>query len=57
MRGLPDLFHAFVVLHRFRQRDRSWVTDVVFAETARIANETHKRKVQGIVLDQKRGCA
>ena len=57
MLGLPDQFHAFVVLHRFRQRCRSRVTDVVVAETARIAINT-KRQVQGIVLDQKeRMCA
>ena len=57
MLGLPDRFHAFVVLQRFRQRGRSRVTDVVAVETARIANETQKERVQGMVLDQKRGCA
>ena len=58
MLGLLDHFHAFVVLQRFRQRCRSRGTDVVAAETARIANEHTKRKVQGIVLDQKeRMCA
>ena len=54
--GLLDPFHAFVVLHRFRQRCHSRVTDVVDAETARIALEYTNRKVQGKVLDQKRGC-
>ena len=42
MRGLPDVCHAFVVFHRFRQRGRSRVTDVVADDTARI-NE-HKKK-------------
>ena len=56
MLGLLDMFHAFVVLQRFRYRCRSRVTDVVGAETARIAINTEK-KVQGIVLDLKRGCA
>ena len=56
MLGLLDLFHAFVVFQRFRQRCRSRVTDGVVAETARIAVNT-QRKVQGIVLDQKRRCA
>ena len=57
MLGLQDRFHAFVVLQRVRNRCRSRVTDVVaVAETARIAINT-KRKVQGIALDQKRGCA
>ena len=53
MLGLQDAYHAFVVLHRFRQRGRSRVTDVVPLKTARIANETQIRKVHGIVLDQK----
>ena len=57
MLGLLDLFHAFVVFQRFRNRCRSRVTGVVVREPARIANEHTKRKVQGIVLDQKRGCA
>ena len=56
MLGLPDRFHAFVVFQRFRQRCRSRVTDGVVAETARIAVNA-QRKVQGIVLDQKRRCA
>ena len=55
MLGLPDRFHAFVVFQRFRQRCRSRVTDVVVAESARIANE-HKREGSRIVLDPKRGC-
>ena len=42
MLGLPDRFHAFVVLQRFRQRCRSRGTDFVVAETARIAMNTQK---------------
>ena len=58
MLGLLDRFHGTVVLHRFRQRGRSRVTDVVAVDTARIANETQKERCQGIVLDQKeRMCA
>ena len=57
MLGLLDLLHGAVVLHRFRQRCRSRVTDVVVVETARIANEHQKERCQGIVLDQTRGCA
>ena len=56
MLGLLNVCHAFVVFHRFRQRCRSRVTDGVAVVTARIYEHT-KRKVQGIVLDQKRGCA
>ena len=56
MLGLLDLLHAFVLLQRFRNRIRPRVTDVVAVETARIAMNTQK-KVQGIVLDQKRMCA
>lgn len=52
MLGLQDVCHAFVALQHFRQRCRSRVTDVVVAETARIAMNT-KKKVQGIVLDQR----
>ena len=44
MLGLLDLFHAFVVLHRVRQRGRSRVTDVVLAETARIAMNTQSSR-------------
>ena len=57
MLGLLDLLHGAVVLHRFRQRCRSRVTDAVAVETARIANEPQIRKVHGIVLDQTRGSA
>ena len=57
MLGLLDLFHAFVVLQRFRHSCRTRVTDVVVGKTARIAMNTQNRKVQGIVLDQMRGCA
>ena len=53
MLGLPDQFHAFVVLHRFRQRCRSRVTDVVVLETTRIAMNTKLERLLGIVLDQK----
>ena len=55
--GLLDRFHGTTLFHRFCDRSRSRVTDVVVGETARIAMNTHKRKVQGIVSDQKRGCA
>ena len=58
MLSLPDIFHAFVVLHRFRHRGRSRVTDVVVAETARIAMNTQIEKFKEIALDQKeRMCA
>ena len=57
MLGLLDRFHAFVVLQRFRQRGRSRDTDAVSVETARIANETQTERLQGAVLEQKRGCA
>ena len=56
MRGLLDRFNAFVLFQRSRNRSRSRVTDAVAAETARIAMNTNN-KVQGIVLDQKRGGA
>ena len=56
MLGLLDVCHTSVVIHCFRQRCCPRVTDVVVAETARIARNT-KIKVQGIVLEQKRGCA
>ena len=55
MLGLHDLFHAFVVLQRFRERCRSRVNDTFEAETARIAIKTN-RKVQRDSVDQKRGC-
>ena len=58
MLGLRDRFHAFVVLHRFRQRGRSRVTDAVAGETARIANEHTKRKVsRDSVIPKERVCA
>ena len=58
MLGLLDRFHAFVVLQRFRQRCRSRGTDVVLAETARIANEHTKRKVsRDSVIPKERVCA
>ena len=57
MLGLPDRFHAFVVFQRFSDRCRPRVTDAVVAETARIAMNTQIERLQGIVLDKKRGCA
>ena len=56
MLGLLDRLHAFVELQRFRQRCRSRVANAIVIETARIGITTNI-KVQGIVLDQKRGCA
>ena len=47
MLGLLDRFHAFVVLQRFRQRCRPRVTDVVVAETARIAINTQIERFKG----------
>ena len=55
MLGLPDRFHGTVVLHRFRNRCRSRVTDDVVLETTRIA--MNKRKVTRDSVRQKRGCA
>lgn len=54
MLGLLDLYHAFVVLHRFRKRCRSRVTDSVVAETARIAMNTQRKVERDSVRDQKR---
>ena len=51
MLGLLDRFHAFVVLQRFPYRCRSRGTDVVAAETARIAMNAN-RKMQRIALDR-----
>ena len=54
MLGLLNVCHAFVVFHRFRQRCRSRVTDVVFVETARIANEHTQTEVKGSVRQKER---
>ena len=53
MLGLLDVCHAFVVLQRFPYRCRSRGTDVVAAETARIAMNAN-RKMQRIALDRMR---
>ena len=57
MLGLLDLFHAFVVLQRIRNRCRSRVTDVVAAETARIAMNTQKKGSRDSVRPKERMCA
>ena len=56
MLGLPDRFHTFVVLHRFRQRCRSRGTDVVAAETARIVMNTQKEGSRESVRPNERMC-
>ena len=53
MLGLPDVCHAFVVFQRSRKRDRSRVTDFVGGETARIANEHKRERLQGIVFQER----
>lgn len=57
MLGLLDLYHAFVVLHRFRKRCRSRVTDSVVAETARIAMNTQRKVERDSVRPKEMMCA